>query len=215
MGNGVSRSFLKVSPAGEPQEVGIEMTAAALQNLPADSDKVMYMLPLPAVANGATAFNHIVINWNPHGHEPAPYLLPHFDFHFYMMSMDERMNIPSYATNSAGFDNLPDANNLPPNYIPTPEGDAEMGKHWVDKNSPELGGELFTKTFVYGTYNGSVTFFEPMITLAYVKSCSKITAAIPQPSLYASHSYYPTSYNIYKNDTVQTYNVSMSKFVLR
>ena len=39
-----------------------------------------------------------------------------------------------------------------------------MGGHWVDPKAPELNGQVFTKTFLYGSYNGKMIHFEPMIT---------------------------------------------------
>ena len=39
----------------------------------------------------ATPFEHIVINWNPHGHPPPEiYSVPHFDFHFYTQTRADR-----------------------------------------------------------------------------------------------------------------------------
>jgi hypothetical protein len=219
MGNGTTKSWLTVSKEGVPQELGIVMTKTAINNLPESHDAATFSLALPPEAKSLTPFDHIVINWNEHGHAPFFYQSPHFDFHFYMMSLAERLAIPSYADAPAGFDNNPPAGYLPPTFIAPPGGEEEqMGKHWVDANAPELpwnGGAPFTKTFIYGTYNGEVKFIEPMVTLATIQSGVASSTPFPQPALFTKQKYYPTVYNIYKDNVGQTYNITLSGFVLR
>ena len=43
----------------------------------------------------------------------------------------------------------------------------DMGNHLIDAKSPELvvQGREFTHTFIFGAYDGQITFYEPMITL--------------------------------------------------
>ena len=36
----------------------------------------------------ATGFDHLSVNWEAHGHPPALFLTPHFDFHFYTVAPD-------------------------------------------------------------------------------------------------------------------------------
>ena len=221
MGKGEVRSFITVSEAGMPQELGIEMTKDALTRLPGDPDKGTFKLTLPAEAKKLTSFNHVVIEWNIHGHPPFFYQLPHFDFHFYTQPEKEVDRIPTYAANPSGFNHNPAGGFLPPTYIAPPGGEeAAMGKHWVDATAPELpwnGGATFTKTFIYGSYDGKVNFLEPMITLAYLQNCVSSTTAFPQPALFAQHTNYPEKYNIYKGSDGKalTYNVSLSSFVKR
>jgi hypothetical protein len=136
-----------------------------------------------------------------------------------MTTVAERVAIPSYATAPAGFDNNPPAGFLPESYIAPPGGEEEkMGKHWVDAGAPELpwnGGAVFTRSFIYGSYNGKVNFLEPMVTLAHLTSGVGSSTPIPQPTLFEKKKYYPTIFNIYMSNGGQTYNVSMSGFVLR
>ncbi len=49
-------------------------------------------------------------------------------------------------------------------------GVPQMGAHWVDVTSPELNGSTFAQTFIYGSYDGQVNFYEPMITLDFLKN---------------------------------------------
>jgi hypothetical protein len=45
-----------------------------------------------------------------------------------------------------------------------------MGSHFVDITSPEFNGGIFTQTFIFGSYESNVIFYEPMITLDYLLS---------------------------------------------
>ncbi|HYY57524.1 MAG TPA: DUF5602 domain-containing protein, partial [Pyrinomonadaceae bacterium] len=96
-GGGSVRSWVTLDKDGNPTAIGLTFTEAALsglpQNLPAGQEGVEYVLALPPEA-ASTAFDHIGINWNPHGHPPAGiYDTGHFDFHFYTISPEERSRI--------------------------------------------------------------------------------------------------------------------------
>ena len=46
--------------------------------------------------------------------------------------------------------------------LPTPGGVPQMGKHWINPASPEIGGgQTFTHTMLYGSYGAQFTFVEP------------------------------------------------------
>jgi hypothetical protein len=66
------------------------------------------------------------------------------------------------------MEKLPPAGYLPANYFPTPGGIPRIGKYWLVENAPELRGIPFTKTSLYGSYNGKVMFYEPMITCEFL-----------------------------------------------
>ena len=162
----------------------------------------------------ATPFKHVGLDWNPHGHEPEPiYGLPHFDFHFYMMSEAERLAIPPYNVDSLRFKNFPAPAYLPPTYFNPGGGVPQMGVHWIDVTSPELSGATFTQTFIYGSYDGKVTFYEPMITEAFLLANPNFERAIPQPAKVQETGYYPTIMRIQKLSGVT--NIILEGFVLR
>ena len=46
------------------------------------------IVDLPAEARESTGIDHLGINWEAHGHPPAIFMEPHFDFHFYSVSRD-------------------------------------------------------------------------------------------------------------------------------
>lgn len=232
MGNGSVRSFISLDASSKPVEIGYELSSNAIVNLPAathedsmimymDSTQMMnmpmptteYLVPLDSVAKQYTVFDHLAANWNPLGHTPVGvYSRSHFDFHFYNMKLADRLQIPDYADAPAGFDLLPPAAYLPADYIRVPGGEARMGTHWADGTAPELHGSPFTQTFIYGSYNGKVTFYEPMVTLAYLQSATRFSAAIKQPAKHAVAGYYPTTYNIYKDAASGNYYITLSGF---
>jgi hypothetical protein len=229
MGDGAVRSFVVLAPDRHPLSIGYELTANALVNLPkATHEDSMalengqmamakeYLVPLPDSARPYTVFDHLAANWNPLGHTPVGvYNRPHFDFHFYNMKLADREAIPGYMTDSSGFNNLPAAAYLPTDYIRVPGGEMKMGTHWADKTAPELNGGSFTQTFIYGTYNGKVTFYEPMVTLAFLQQASSFTGTIKQPAQWAVAGYYPTRYSVYTNSVNGYRYVVLDNFVQR
>jgi hypothetical protein len=216
MGNGKVRSWISISHAGIPQEIGIELEDAALYGLPQDPvdfAAATFSLPLHQKAKEMTAFDHIVVNWNVHGHEPEHVFdVPHFDFHFYMISVAEQTSIPPYPMAPADFDNLPPPSYWPDMYFPTPEGVPGMGKHWIDG----FFAPPFSKTLIYGSYKGKFTFVEPMITLATLLSGSSYSIPYRQPHVFVpDQRFYPTVYNIYKDAATGKHYVTLSNFVWR
>ncbi|MDN3659488.1 DUF5602 domain-containing protein [Ferruginibacter paludis] len=216
MGNGKARSWISINHDGVPVELGIEMTDGALYGLPQDPEDVAaatFVLPLHKKASDVTPFDHLVINWNVQGHEPKHVFdVPHFDFHFYMISEGDRMAIPPYEVAPAGFDKLPPHAYWPDLYFPTPGGVPQMGKHWIDGTF----APPFTKTFIYGSYNGRFTFLEPMVIRDYLVQGTSYTTAFRQLHVFDPvNKYYPQQYNIYKDPVSSKHYVTLSDFVWR
>lgn len=201
MFSGKAKTWIKLDN-GIPQQLAVSINDAAMNSLPTDNTP-SYETSLTLNTQAAFApFDHVAIDWNPHGHEPAFYSIPHFDFHFYMITHDEQMSIPVYETDSLKFKNFPAAEYMPANYIAIPGGVPMMGTHWADVTSPELHGQTFTQTFIYGSYNGKVIFYEPMITLDFLKANPTFQRAIPQPASVMQTGYYPTNLEVQKHDGV-------------
>lgn len=208
--DGKAWSWIRMTKAGVPLQLAISVDDAAMNSLPtavkegegghhAHANSIV--LPLHQKAMDATLFKTIGIDWNPAGHEPAGiYTTPHFDFHFYLITETERLA----ATDMGRLTALPNAAYLPPTYFstgPVPQ----MGTHWLDATSPELAPvnpAPFTQTFVYGSYDGKVNFYEPMITLDYLKKTPLLERAIPQPTKFAVAGYYPTKMIVVKQNGV-------------
>lgn len=193
---GKGKSWVILDGSGNVQQLGISIDDAALNSLPATGDESEVTLALNPAAKAATPFDHIEVGWNPNGHEPAGiYDKPHFDFHFYMVSETE----VEAAIDNAKLNADPAADYLPQNYVPGPPV-PQMGKHFIDVTSPELNGQLFTQTFIYGTYDSKVTFYEPMITLSFLnQTATSFERTIPQPAKFSKAGNYPTKMRITKH----------------
>ncbi|WP_247237814.1 DUF5602 domain-containing protein [Telluribacter sp. SYSU D00476] len=217
VGNGTARTFLKVDNAGNPVSVGVKLTEAALQNLPdghnhrvQHTEAPSFPLPLPQ-QKLRTPFDHVTLDWNPVGHPPENvYDKPHFDIHFYMMSEQERMAI---GPEDPKIEELPEARYMPETYVPIPGGVPQMGKHWVDPASMQ---QPFTHTFLYGTYNGRVTFYEPMVTLSHLQSKTKSVSPIAQPrAFHKTGLYYPSTYRIEYSEQEKAYFIILDGLQLK
>ena len=72
LGNGTVKTYVTLDDGGQPTEVGLRLTATALDGLPnehrppADADA-----RLPR-SGGGDRFDHVMLNWNPQGHDPSP-----------------------------------------------------------------------------------------------------------------------------------------------
>lgn len=192
VGGGVARIRTEVSKSGEPLTIGIVLSEKAMTNLPHEMASVDLQLPNQA---HHLPFDHVTLDWNPHGHEPEQvYTLPHFDMHFYTITKEEKAVI---GFNDPLAELLPEPQFMPASYIALPGSIPMMGKHWVNPASPELNGERFTQTFLWGSYNHKVAFLEPMITLEYLLSKPNTSFELQQPLAYQqAEKYYPTSYSI-------------------
>jgi len=215
---GKAWTWLQTDKDGHPEMLAIAIDQAALSSLDPGTDESHealdgLSLKLHSKAS-VTPFTHALLEWNPHGHEPAGvYDKPHFDFHFYIQSEADRLAIPLYTQDSSKFLLFPAPGYLPASYVPVPGGVPEMGTHWVDVTTPELHGQPFTQTFLYGSYDGKVTFYEPMITKAFLDANADFERAIPQPVKYKVSGYFPTTMQVKKESGVL--NVILKGFVYR
>ena len=196
------------------------------------------VLDFPKKVADTVPFDFFILNWNPVGHgPPMVYDTPHFDLHFYLISDEERQSVPAPcaedvcpAPPEAGgfspvtcedFERLtqPVPCDQRPQGIYANLGAVEpgMGNHLVPLGSSEFNGQPFTHTFIFGTQDGAVSFWEPMITLEYLMSLrdgkcavadvdgnggtvetlgSKVTVPIAMPLAAAEAGYYPSAYSM-------------------
>lgn len=207
VGSGVARAWVEVNKDGDPLSVGINLSEKALNNLPEEDTQWAIELPKN---KGNHFYTHVLFDWNPDGHEPpGVYDVPHFDFHFYTISNDERM-----AIEGSGSTILPSsADYVPLNYIPIPGVVPAMGSHWIDVTSSEdvlhpYQG-TFTKTFIWGSNNGEFVFWEPMITRNYLLSQPNDTIPIVQPTAYQKDGWYASDYVIKYSTHPGEYTVAL------
>jgi hypothetical protein len=239
LGDGQARTYIvEDERSGTPIEVGVALSAAALEGLPKQAPDhgpgthgpySEYLLELPA--DNPTPYRFVELDWNPHGHG-GPYTAPHFDFHFYRVPLATRNEIdlrdPEFASKAA---RLPAPDEMPARYASThvllnttPAGMTvpRMGLHWIDSASPELppSNKPFTGTFIIGSWNGQVIFDEPMVTRDYILAqrtgpATADSTPLPIARRYAPAGYYPVSYGIKWDEDKQEYRIALQGLTFR
>ena len=219
LGNGTVRTYVTITN-GIP-EVGVAMTEATLDGLPDEHGAggvhahghTTFETVLDLPADNPTPFRHVLLNWNPTGHEPPGiYDTPHFDFHFYVIDSEERAAIdPADPEYQQKAERKPDAAWIPARYVmPAPMAFARMGVHWVDTTATELRGQPFTRTFIYGSWNGKVIFGEPMVTKAYLETKPQFSATLPAPPRGRGDGFYPEGYSVRWDETRREYRIAVT-----
>lgn len=212
IGNGQARSYVEVDDDEMPMALGLALSGAALEGLPSTEHMYDYILSLPEDFK-LPPFEHVMINWNPHGHEPTEiYGAPHFDFHFYTISNEDRLKITCTGDDQNVCIKMPAADYIPPYYAATPAGVPQMGWHWYDPRSPEFHGQPFTSTFIYGFYNAQMIFLEPMITRDFLLSKGTVDADIPMPAKVNKSGLYPGHYSLNYDAVQDLYLIALKKF---
>jgi hypothetical protein len=184
------------------------------------------VLPLPDVVarRGDIPFTWVLLNWNPVGHiPPGVYDVPHFDVHFFMEPI---ANVLAIAPGPCGpefirCDHFEVARRpLPANYMHPDFKDVEaavpaMGNHLVDLTGPEFNKQPFTRTWIYGAYDGKVTFYEEMVTRAFLLSKPSTCFPIKTPAAVGRSGFYPTLSCLRHDARTGEYTVSMEGFSFR
>ena len=239
VGSGLARTYIVTDQmTGNPVEVGVALSEAALEGLSAVGDQGggghehynSYILSLPSV--NPTPYQFVELDWNPKGHG-GPYTAAHFDFHFYRVSLAEREAIdpadPEYAARAS---RLPPSDQLPAGYVsshelmkltPAQAAVPKMGLHWVDTRSPELPpqNQPFTATFIIGSWDGKVIFDEPMITrdfiLAQRDAASATAGIIPVPASqrYSPAGFYMNGYRVSYDAQAGEYRIALTGLTRR
>ena len=178
---GVALSESAMEGLPKPMAMNPAAMAAGAEHM----DMHNWLLDLPS--KNPTPYRFVQFGWNPKGHEPpGVWDVPHFDFHFYTVPVSVRNSIlpsdPQFAEKAARY---PADSLRPPFYLdaaaaakttPAAMTVPEMGLHWIDVRTPEVQAiagkpeayKPFTKTYIYGTWDGEFIFGEPMITRAYL-----------------------------------------------
>jgi hypothetical protein len=218
IGHGTAHTVVRDDTAGKVMSIGVIFTPGMLEGLPtpakgADPD-FPYVLSMPT-KGPKTLIDHVVINWESAGHQPSHvYDVPHFDFHFYLISLDQQKAIVFSSDKQSGEPaQQPPAELVPAGYI-VPPGTAvsSMGVHAVNPTAAEFKGKPFTATFIYGYYNKRQTFIEPMVSLAFLKSKPTFSADIVRPRSYSAPGVYPSAYRVQYDAGQKRYEVMLEKF---
>ena len=249
LGEGTIRTYLALDASGSPMELGVLMSADSFDGLPAKHSTTgrcfdmnengridssgecegdyEFALALPSVAAGRVdiPFQWVAINWQVEGHiPPGVYDLPHFDFHFYVVSQESVQAIgvgPCGIFMDCGhFEQATQpvpAKYIHRQHVSVGAAVAAMGDHLIDSASHEFAKppQKFDHTWIFGAYDGRITFYEPMITREFMMSRPNVCTAIKQPNAWQTAGYYPTRYCIRYHDRANKYTVSLEGFAYR
>ena len=218
MGKGSAHVLVRTDANDKLTAIGVVLTPGALNGLPKSArgarTDTAYHLPMPG-KGPKTAIDHVMINWEPVGHPPPHvYDVPHFDFHFYLVSRaaQEKVRFHNDAESGQPQQQAP-AELLPQGYaIPPGTAVPRMGVHAINMSSGELHGQPFTATFIYGYYNRQQTFLEPMVSLDYLLSKPSFSTAITRPSRYSKPGVYPGAYSVKYAANNDVYEVLLEDF---
>jgi hypothetical protein len=205
-------------------DVGAVVPLTSIANAPVDAEMAWppmsaAILSLPAAVQQQSGLQEFTMYWEAHGHPPAPYMTPHFDFHFYTVSDAERMAIDCTDTAkpselAAGY-SLPDQD-LPPEMaqmigVSTLVGICvpQMGMHSLLTSELE-STTPFRGSMVLGYYATRPIFIEPMITQAMLMEEKSFT--LPIPSIPGATGNYPRSFRADYDSTAKAYHLVFSDF---
>jgi hypothetical protein len=158
---GDAESYAVVNEQGHLRKLGISISMQTLTNATTEQ-MASFKLNIPDLAGLGNFINHVSIDWNPMGHPPMNvYTIPHFDLHFYGISMAKVAAIDCQRPY------VVDPALVPEGYmLPDPEApDAcvpQMGVHALPATDLVDGFE-FWETMIYGYNDNAMIFIEPMI----------------------------------------------------
>jgi hypothetical protein len=198
-------------------EIEAVIPMAAISNAPKEMEMKWpppedAIVSLPAELSAATGIQTLTFYWEPMGHPPAPFMTPHFDFHFNTISEADRRamdcsdhvkpnELPSgYALTD---DTVPNLGVLVGTCVPL------MGMHALS-----MAGQPtpFSATMVLGYYHGSPIFFEPMISQATLMSKKPFSLPILAPIQASSSVVYPSQFNATYDAASNSYRFVLTGF---
>jgi hypothetical protein len=172
------------------------------------------IIPLPAEVARVTGFDHLGVNWEAHGHPPATFLTPHFDFHFYTVAPDRVAAID--CADARKPDQLPSRYSLPDITIPgmgTLVGLCvpQMGMHGVP--TQELSDtNPFGASMLVGYYQQQLVFLEPMISQAKLTEAKSFAMEVPSLPGTGSALRWPTRFEATYDAKAKSYSFVFSGF---
>ena len=195
-----ANATLYAVPAGTGyEELGFELPHASVDAAStADTTKpaIITTLRFSEEVRKATFVDHLDIDYNPHGHDPAGiYGVPHYDFHFYGITPEEKLAIDCKDETAVAPVRLPEGYAL----LPPPKGQCvpQMGIHASELSSPELAPSSpapFTKTMILGFYAGKQHFIEPMATREYLLKKESFSLKVGRSAELGRTTLYPSSF---------------------
>ena len=243
LGKGTVSSYAELDAGDRPAAIGIVLSATALDGLPTGSDRhhcfdrkkdgvivchdtFESAIPLPDAVSRRSdiPFKWVLFNWNPGGHmPPGVWDVPHFDVHFYMEPIAHVFAIHSgpCGPEFVRCDQFEIGKKLVPSNYRHPDFTdvgavvPAMGNHLLDLTAPEFNKQPFTRSWIFGAYDSRITFYEEMVTRAFLLSKPGTCFPIKSPKAVAVRGFYPTMSCIRHTATIGEHTISIEKFVFR
>jgi hypothetical protein len=220
-GNGTVQTYALLDDAGVLTECGVIFDDAALVNLPKTPPVDLFQYfsastDFPTAAIEQTGFQHMTTDYYPYGHNPDPiYSVEHIDFYWHYLTDAQRLLIGASAADSTKFKKDLPAGSLPPTFIDAIHAPM-IGTELVNVAGPEFSNPPFADAFLYGKYDGKISFLEPMLPISVIKSVTTTVKSfnIPQPGVFpAPGKLFPTKYNISHDASKKQYKCFLSGFL--
>lgn len=222
--NGASVCSYATMVGANTTEAGAVVPMSAIENA---KDGVMSMdwppvataiTNLPDASVDKTGLTHMTMYWEGMGHDPAPFKVPHFDFHFYLVPPSDVDAIDCKDESKPAA--LPVGYALPDQDL-TPEEQKmlgvaklvgicvpKMGMHSLTQNDL-LETKPFSATMVIGYYHAKPIFIEPMIAKSFLMTKQSFTLQIPEIPGAGLH---PTSFKADYDSTANAYRFRFTNF---
>ena len=208
-----------VTESGSAVELGATIPMSLIEDVPLDAEMVwppqqLAMIALPPEARESLGIDHLGVNWEAHGHPPASFLVPHFDFHFYNLTEVEVEAIDCSDETKPGT--LPATYTLPD--IDIPDMGVLVGLCVPHMGMHAMPDEMIARTvpfeasMILGYYGGEPVFLEPMISRARLLQKSDFTLAVPVVENLPAGVRYPTVFRAEYDEAGMQYRMSFTGF---
>ena len=201
---------------GKIDTLSLYITMPLIKGVPAMSMTMeSVIVPLTDVAKEQTFFDHVSLNWNSMGHEPLKiYGKPHFDMHFFHPSVEAIAALDCSAHSEISADLVAPGYALPPDLAAVGACVPHMGIHAapVSDFAPQFN---FEESFIYGYYESTLTFFEPMITQKFFTDHKEVTKTLNNPASF-NHipQAKPMAYSVTYDEGADLYKITFSNFAM-
>jgi hypothetical protein len=154
---------------------------------------------------------------------PGIYDVPHFDVHFFIEPIASVFALQAGPCGlefircdqfEAGKQPIP-ANYVHPDFSNVDAVSPAMGNHLIDLKGAEFNKQPFTRSWIFGVYGGKVTFWEEMVSHAFLLTKPNACNPIKSPKAVAKSGFYPTVSCVRHNAATGETTVSMETFVFR
>ncbi|MFB6248737.1 MAG: hypothetical protein ABEL97_09225 [Salinibacter sp.] len=225
-GGGTAYAWVRLNGDDQPVAVGASLSKAAYGAL-TDTSHVhsgsrsadgrpttrgggptSFNLPIPDEA--PPPYDHVTMLWNPEGHPPGPYTVPHLGMHFFFVSPATQK-----AIKGGPVQTYPASKYLPDGYAPLSPNVPRLGVNYADTTASEFRGQPFTHTIIYGFHKGKSTFINPMVAADFLSDQPDVTTQLPQPEAYEKAGLYPTRYRVTFDTETSEYRFVLDDLVRR